>query len=281
MKRPGPSASFVKRVQGVLNTLPEAERRLGEFTLDFPGELASYSASELAALAGVSNATVSRFVRRLGYADFNSARRSVRTERAVGSPLLLERKGRGSAETLAAHLQHGHANLEATYGRISETMIDDIVRAIVGARTLWVAGYRSSQAFAFYFRWQVFQFLPRSHLLPGPGETLGEYMASIEKEDCLVAFGLRRRVPQLQHLVAQAARVGAKVLYVGDHLMGELAEADWLLRCDTRAPGALDNHVAVIALCDLLVTRIFHALGRQGRTRLLAVEAAHEAAEEL
>lgn len=276
-----PPASFIKRVQGVLNQLPDAERKLGEFTLDFPGELASYSASELAELAGVSNATVSRFVRRLGYEDFSAARRSVRAERTAGSPLLLEAKGRDGAGTLAAHLLHGHANLDATFERVSETTIEAVVHAITGARTVWVAGFRSSQAFAFYFRWQVFQFLPRCQLLPGPGETLGEYMASLEQEDCLVAFGLRRRVPQLQHLVTQAGRVGAKVVYFGDHLVGELPGVDWLLRCDTRAPGALDNHVAVIALCDLLVTRIFRALGRPGRTRLLAVEAAHEAAEEL
>jgi len=281
MATPGQSASFVKRVQEALNALPGAERRLGEFTLDFPGELASYSASELAELAGVSNATVSRFVRRLGYEDFNAARRSVRAERRQGSPLLLDAKSRAAEDTVAAHLKDGRANLDATFARVSEPLIDDIVRALVEARTLWIAGYRSSQAFAFYFRWQVFQFLPRSQLLPGPGETLGEYMASIEKGDCLVAFGLRRRVPQLQHLVAHAAQAGAKVLYIGDHLMGEQAHADWLLRCDTRAPGALDNHVAVIGLCDLLITRVFRALGRKGRERLLAVEAAHETAGEL
>lgn len=281
MKSPSQPASFVRRVQGVLHDLPGAERRLGEFTLDFPGELASYSASELAALAGVSNATVSRFVRRLGYRDFNAARRSVRAERGQGSPLLLEAKGRAAQDTIAAHLAHGHANLDATFGRLSEPLIAEIVRAMLGARTLWIAGYRSSQAFAFYFRWQIFQFLPRSILLPGPGETLGEYMASIEQDDCLVAFGLRRRVPMLEHLVAHAGRVGAKVLYVGDHLIAEQVHVDWLLRCETRAPGPLDNHVAVVALCDLLVTRVFRALGKKGRERLLAVEAAHEAAGEL
>lgn len=281
MKSPGQSASFVKRVQGVLHDLPDAERRLGEFTLDFPGELASYTAFELAELAGVSNATVSRFVRRLGYRDFNAARRSVREERGQGSPLLLQAKGRATPDTIAAHLGHGHANLDATFGRVSEHEIEAIVGALVGARTLWIAGYRSSQAFAFYFRWQVFQFLPRSHLLPGPGETVGEYIASIEKDDCLVAFGLRRRVPMLDQLVGHAGRAGAKVLYVGDHLVEDKPHVDWLLRCDTRAPGALDNHVAVVALCDLLVTRVFHALGRKGRERLLAVEAAHEAVAEL
>jgi DNA-binding MurR/RpiR family transcriptional regulator len=281
MKSLAQPASFVKRVQGVLHNLPEAERRVGEFTLDFPGDLASYTAFELAELAGVSNATVSRFVRRLGYRDFNAARRSVRAEQGKGSPLLLEAKGRAGANTAAAHLRHGHANLDSTFGRISETLIDDIVCALVGARTLWIAGYRSSQAFAFYFRWQVFQFLPRSYLLPGPGETVGEYIASIEKNDCLVAFGLRRRVPMLHELVTHAGHVGAKVLYVGDHLVADVPHVDWLLRCDTRAPGALDNHVAVVALCDLLVTRVFCALGKRGRERLLAVEAAHEAVGEL
>ena len=59
--------SFLFRVRDALDDLHPAERRLGEFVCDFPGELASYSASDLARLAQVSNATVTRFVRRLGY----------------------------------------------------------------------------------------------------------------------------------------------------------------------------------------------------------------------
>lgn len=49
-----------------MNELPATERRLAEFVLDFPGDLASYTGAELAELASVSKATVSRFVRRLG-----------------------------------------------------------------------------------------------------------------------------------------------------------------------------------------------------------------------
>ena len=61
--------SFLSRVRHILPDLSPAERKLGELVRDFPGELASFSASELADLAAVSNATVSRFVRRLGYAS--------------------------------------------------------------------------------------------------------------------------------------------------------------------------------------------------------------------
>lgn len=57
--------SFLSRVRSILPELSPAERRLGEFVCDFPGEVATYSAQELAALAHVSKATVSRFVQRL------------------------------------------------------------------------------------------------------------------------------------------------------------------------------------------------------------------------
>ena len=67
--------SFLGRVREALPELRPAERRLGEFLCDFPGELASYSATELASLADVSNATVTRFVKRLGYENFDDARR--------------------------------------------------------------------------------------------------------------------------------------------------------------------------------------------------------------
>jgi len=80
-----PPQSFIGRVRDSLPALHPTERRLAEFVLDFPGEIASYSASELAQLANVSNATVSRFIRRLGYSGYDDARRSVRTEKGTGS----------------------------------------------------------------------------------------------------------------------------------------------------------------------------------------------------
>ncbi|XOT94799.1 MurR/RpiR family transcriptional regulator, partial [Alcaligenes pakistanensis] len=81
--------SFVGRLREILHDLSPSERRLAEFALDFPGDLAGYSASELASLAHVSNATVTRFIRRLGYSNYEAARKQVRSEKKAGSPLLL------------------------------------------------------------------------------------------------------------------------------------------------------------------------------------------------
>jgi len=78
-------ASVLGQVREALPSLHPAERRLGEFICDFPVELASYDAQELARLANVSKATVSRFVRRLGFENYDRARRPAREESQTGS----------------------------------------------------------------------------------------------------------------------------------------------------------------------------------------------------
>jgi DNA-binding MurR/RpiR family transcriptional regulator len=275
-------ASFVARIRDILNDLPTSERRLAEFCLNFPGELASYSASELAKLASVSNATVTRFIRHLGYKSYEDARRRVRAEKRTGSPLFLSSpESAKSPNAYQAHLNHSHSNLSGTFNRVDGKQIDDIARAIVAARKVWVVGYRSSHAFASYFRWQIVQLVDRTMLLPAAGETLAENLVNLTSRDCVVIFGLRRRVGQLSRIVSHAANTGAKTLYVADHHFADRISVDWLIRCDSYAPGPLDNHVAVMALCDLILARVFEHSGLAGRRRLTAIEAVHNVLDDM
>ena len=110
---PPSEKSFLGRVRDALPSLHPAERRLGEFVCDFPGELASYSGSELAELAHVSKATVSRFVQRLGYDSYESARRHAREEKQTGSRLFLASAAKaGAVQTVQAHIAQGIANAD-------------------------------------------------------------------------------------------------------------------------------------------------------------------------
>ncbi len=274
--------SFLARVRGILESLSPAERRLGDFVCDFPGELAAYSASELAALAQVSNATVSRFIRRLGYESYEEARRHARAETQTGSRLFLARATDARGEqSVQAHATQGIANLEATFQSVSEGQINSAVEALLGARKVWVLGFRSSHPFADYFRWQMTQVIENIVAIPGAGETLGEHLVSVRPGDVFVAFGLRRRVAHFDDLLAIAEKNGAKVLYITDEGAPPRPTAAWHFRCQTLAPGPLFNHVSVLALCHLLVTRAIEKSGAAGRKRLRGIEAIGDSLEEL
>lgn len=274
--------SFLTRVRDVLPELHPAERRLGDFVCDFPGEIASYSAQELAALAHVSKATVSRFIQRLGYENYEAARRHARADKQTGSRLFLATATDSAGEqSVAAHVAQGVANLEATFLAIAESQINAASEAILKARKVWVIGFRASHSFATYLQWQLTQVIENITAIPGGGQTLGEHLVSFSEEDVVIVFGLRRRIALMDSLLAQVEKSGAKLLYITDEGVPFLSQAEWHFRCQTLAPGPLFNHVSVMALCHLLTTRCIEIAGVAGRNRLRGIEALNDALEEL
>lgn len=278
-----PQRSFLARVRWALPYLHPAERRLGEFVCDFPGDLASYDAQELAKFANVSKATVSRFVRRLGYESYDEARRHARAEQHTGSRLFMAHTSDpdGSEASLAQNVEQDKLNLDRTFAAITQAELDEVAQAMLTARKVWMIGFRASHPFAAYLRWQLIQVVEDVIVIPGGGETLGEHLVSIRPEDCAVVFGLRRRVAMTERVLAHIDGAGAALLYVTDEGAEPEKHARWHFRCHTMAPGPLFNHVAVMALCHLLVTRCIELAGGRARSRLRGIEVLNDRLEEL
>jgi DNA-binding MurR/RpiR family transcriptional regulator len=274
--------SLSGRIRALYENLSPTDRRLADFMLEYPGDIAGYSASELAGLVSASNAAVSRFVQRLGFRNYEELRVVAREAKFSGSPLyLLEHVSPGfSTDVIQAHLKTNADNMAGTFQQIDPAMIEAIADAIAGARQVWLIGFRNSYFLASYLRWQFIQVRDGVHLLPAAGETLGEYLAGVSPEDVVVIFGLRRRVSEIGQIVAVAQQIGVRIAYIADHGMAVNLDATWLLRCDTCSPGPLDNHVAVLALCHILATQVIELTGAPGRNRLAGIEEMHERLDE-
>jgi len=281
MKRPSPT-TFMARVRAILPDLHPTERRLAEAVLDFPGDMAGYSASEIAELAKVSNATVSRFVRKLGYASYDEARKAVREEGRTGSALLRFGTAQDARTgTVAQHLEQSRLNLDTTYEGLASESVDDIAKALHAARRVWLAGFRAGYPLASYLGWQIQQVLPHVSVLPKPGETLAESVATMVADDVVILLLLRRN-PKMAWTLAEAAiATGAHVALLGDVPSMEALPARWHLPCATTSAGPLLNHVGVMAVCNLLAARTLELSGPEGRQRMGHIEDMHDRLEEL
>ncbi|MDO9527360.1 MAG: MurR/RpiR family transcriptional regulator, partial [Gemmobacter sp.] len=278
----GSLRSFVSRVRATLPDLHPAERRLGELLSDFPGEMASYSASELATLAGVSNATVTRFIRRLGYGSFDEARRHAREDRSTGSRLYLDHAGEVAPSGSVAHLiERDLVNVQDVLADIAGQDIDALALALLEARKVWVMGFRAGFPFALYLQWQLTQVIENIVALPGGGQTMGEHLASLDQRDIVILFGLRRRVAQTGALIAAIRQAEVRLAYVTDEGAPRQDGAEWHFRCNTESGGPLFSHVAVMALCNVLANRTIAQAGREGRVRLQQIEKLNDSLSEL
>lgn len=273
--------SLVQRVHAAYGDLSSSERKVAELVLDFPGELAAYTASELARLAEVSNATVTRFFQRLGYESFEEARRSARRAREWGSPLFLASKA-SESEMIGSDMVKRFADEEigiitGTFAALDPEVLTEATDALARARRLFFLGFRNSSYVAGYARWQFIQFRGDVHMLTGGGETLAERIADLGEGDVLVLVGLRRLVQRVRRFAEAARDAGADILLVTDPTArGTPAYARWTITCPVENPHVFDSYAGVIGVLRLLAVETMYKLGRSGRERLQRIEQLHE-----
>ena len=273
--------SFEARIRDHYAELPSSERRIANLILEFPGDVAAYSATELAELAKSSKAAFTRLTRRLGFSSFEEARRSARNAREWGSPLyMLSHQTDAPVPTdsqLKDHLESDFANMARTFDGLDSAEIDEIVEAIVKARRVWLVGYRNSHFLASYTRWQFIQVRDNVTILPLGGETLAEHMASMSRDDVIIAIGFRRRVPSLRRIMETAATLGVPMVYLTDPTVRETASlARWTLIIDVAGIDVFDSYSAALSLIHYICTAVVAKAGAAGRKRLKHIETLHD-----
>jgi len=266
------------RIQELYGELPTRERRLADLILEMQGEVAVYSATELAARAGVSKATGARLFRRLGFADFAELRQQARDERHPGSPLD-EMEGVDSRRrTLDVHLAQDLRNLTRTLEGMRSDTVADAVKILTRAKRLWVVGFRNSYALALYARGILTNIKDDIRLLPVGGYTVAEDLASIGPGDAVLGIAFRRRLPLMTDILKTAVQAEAKVVLLCDPIGDDCTRhADVLLRCYNRGSAVFDSYTAAISVLNLLCSGVALSLGPKAKERLDRVEHMHEA----
>lgn len=265
--------SITQRIHEAYTALPEGERQIADAILEIPAELAVWTASELAVRAGVSNATVSRFFKRLAYGSFEEARQDARRLRATGSPLFTGQAGARAGDLISDLIREESALIEATLSRLNPLTLKDIAKAIARAPRVRTLGFRSSHFLAQYLTAQLSQMRPGVAPMLVPGQTRAEGISALGKGDLAIVVGLRRRPAGFSRIVEAIAARGVRVLLLADQTVREApAHATWTLDCVVDTTQFADSYVGAVSVLRLLTLEVGRALGEKGRAHLEEVE---------
>lgn len=275
--------SVAQSIRAQYDQLPLGERKIADILLEIQGEMASYSATELAARAGVSKATATRLVRRLGFDDYLQMRQQARESGRSGSPLAALPGLSGQSGRLGAHLEHDVTCLVQTLEGMSADHVRRAIEILTAAHRIWVIGFRNSHVLARYAHELLVQVKPDVRLLPAPGQTLAEELSALHDRDAVLVLGFRRRPPILARVLRAASRAGAPVVLLADPSIGGGEEllAQVTLRCFSRGASLFDSYVAPISLLNYLCAGVATALDESAQARLRRTEQLHEELAEL
>lgn len=251
--------------------LSPQERRAADALLANLDDLAIYRAAELAELAGVSKATMSRLFRHLGFDDFGEVREHLRQLRSQGVPVAVE-----GAPTVSGHLEAEIANLNAAMARIGEARLEEAAALLAAARGVLVIGLRNGYPIALHLRQQLSHVRPGVQLAPQPGQSLSEELLALADQDVAVVIGFRRRPAILADALASLRSAGVPVILLADPTARSLAAAATVwLECPLAADTAFDSYAAPMSIVALLADRVLDRRGPRARDRIAAIDASY------
>jgi DNA-binding MurR/RpiR family transcriptional regulator len=267
-------------IMAVYESLPPGEHKLADTVLARLRDLASYSATELAADASVSKATAARFFRRIGYESFEHARLQARAEAHLASPLYAlagvnssEHKSDAWSRHLAADLK----NISESFGQSGSGVLEQAIRLIAKAPRVHVAGMRNGYFVATYAAYLLDQVREDVVTLPNAAMTLAEDLVSIGRGDVLLVVDFRRRSTLLQTIVDTARQAGAQLVFLASPGMPPLSRpGDVVVHCLTDGASIFDSYVSAVSIINYLCAAVAKELGKKSRKRLEAIEDLHE-----
>jgi DNA-binding MurR/RpiR family transcriptional regulator len=263
---------FYRQIKPKVSLLPQAQRRLLEFILAHEEESVFLRIGDLARRGKVSQATVSRLSRALGFGGFSDFQKEL--QRLFRNKLTTTSRLQKTVEKVASEkdvltkvLQTDMENIAGTLQGISLPEFRRFVQCLASADRIVIVGLRSIHSLAVFMAVSL-EFLQREVWLVQPGfGDMWDRMAGLKKGDVVLGISFPRYTKETVELLRWAKNRGMPTLAITDSPISPLAQyADHVLTARYRMDSFIESFTAPLSLINAIVT----ALGLQNRNRTLA-----------
>ena len=206
--------------------LPDSERRIADFILGKHDAVSFCTASEIAQSSKTSNATMSRFVRRLGYPSFAAMRLAMAREETKRVTPIDAARGitstdiKGSARFI---LDKKVQELEATYAGLDFDALRRALDLLRRADTVMVVGAGSSLSYAQVVAVKFSQIGLKAIALATTDASTMMAMR-LSNQDCIVVVSSSGTSRRLSHLMDSAEEAAVPTISITAKAGSELAQ---------------------------------------------------------
>lgn len=257
---------LVRKIQSMTLTRTDAE--IAEYILAHLSTIGFQTSTTMAEEIGVSDTSVIRFIRKLGfkgYADFRSemnARTARQIDRAQpdltpGEKYLRTLEHLGSSSLISDVSQYTLNNLQKSYAQLDQGTVEQIVDILLSSDRKYIAGFRGTACCAQYMASKLLFLTP--HVVPilHADATAVENLLDITERDCLFLYSFPRYSEIARPLTEIARESGAKVILMTDRRTSPLAnKADVVVTAQVDGLGFTNSYVAPLSLSEVILLSV-------------------------
>jgi DNA-binding MurR/RpiR family transcriptional regulator len=249
-------------IEASMPTLSKSQRVIGRYICEHYDKAAYMTAAKLGALVGVSESTVVRFAIELGcdgYPELQLALRElIRTRLTAIQRVEITNDRIGDADVLDNVLNSDIDKIKGTLEGISHADFNRAVDMIISARTIYLAGARTSSSLASFLGFSLN--LIFDNVIPvqtAGGNEIFEQLLHVTQGDVVIAISFPRYSKRIINAVDYAKRNGAQIIALTDSRISPIAQyASVLLTAKSDMASFVDSLVAPLSIINALIVAI-------------------------
>lgn len=252
---------LVERIMSRRSRLTPAEARVAEFMAENPHSVGHHSALKLAAAVGVSDATIVRTVRKLGFTGLDDLREALADE--------LSRGGRLGASLQDGEISRSLATVTGAVGTLAQRVgEDDLQRAVDvmdAASSLMFVGFGPSRHIAGYAVSRC-----RRAGLPAvaagtTGTGFADELAGLRAGDAVVLLAYDGMSAEVDVLYTRAGELEVPVVQLTEERLTADGRAAVALGVGRGDPGFSPSYASTVAALEALVVAVASREPERGR----------------
>jgi len=242
--------------------LTRSQRKLMDYILSHDDEAVFLKVGDLARRVNVSEATVVRLSKTLGFKGFPEFQRELRLlfRNKLTTTSRLQKtvkKMTTERDVLVKVFQADIHNIEETLKQTPATEFKQCVKAIDSAQRIIIVGLRSAYSLAIFLGIAL-EFLQKNVwvIQPGIGD-MWDRMLGLRRGDLVIGISFPRYTRQTVEVLKFAKERGIKTLAITDSLVSPLAQyADHVLTAYYKMDSFIESFTAPLSLINAIATAL-------------------------
>lgn len=265
--------------------LTKKEKLIAEFVLDNFAESCFITSTEIAKRLHVSDSSVIRFTRTLGYSGFMDFQKSIRktyTERInsvsdnitiPSERLKLSISKLGKSDIVESYFSNVLQNLKYCINHNDTLAFERAAGLIAGSKRKFIITSRANTCIGDMMLLLLKHLLPDVYETSHPALNVIDHLCDITENDCIIAVSFPR-YSEMDLLAAQMAYdSGAKIILITDKASSPLAKyATQLLTVSVDSNTFFNSYVGVLFTMELLCSFISRKMGYTTEAKLQLID---------
>ena len=271
--------TVAERIRGKLSNFTRAERQLANTILENYPVSGLGSITSLSKASRVSNPTIVRMAKKLGFTGFAQLQNMLRSEVEATISNPITRHDRWAERVPDTHLLNRFAdaavnNLHQTLSQIDPGDFDAVATLLSDeSRHIHIAGGRITNPLADYLFTHLQMIRDGLTMIPPNTNTWPHYILSMKPGDVLVVFDIRRYEREVSRLADTARNQNLEILLFTYQVGGKLAKyANHSFHSRIEAPSAWDSNMVIMFIVEAIIAAVQNQTWVETRQRMKKLE---------